>query len=74
MNAMANVDPPINNKVNKNVYFRPIRSPRRPKMIPPKGLAINPAPNAANVDKNAAVGSFFGKKDNEIIADKEPKI
>jgi hypothetical protein len=74
MNAMANVDPPINNKVNKNVYFRPIRSPRRPKMIPPKGLAINPAPNAAKVDKNAAVGSFFGKKDNEIIADKEPKI
>jgi hypothetical protein len=43
-------------------------------MIPPNGLAINPAPNAANVDKKAAVGSSFGKNDKEIIADKEPKI
>jgi hypothetical protein len=74
MNAMANVDPPINNRVNKKVYFLPIRSPKRPKMTPPKGLAINPAPKAAKVDKNAAVGSSLGKNDKEIIADKEPKI
>jgi hypothetical protein len=43
-------------------------------MTPPKGLAINPAPKAAKVDKKAAVGSSFGKNDKEIIADKEPKI
>eukprot|EP01036_Dinobryon_divergens_P038193 gene38193-50087_t len=64
----------ISISVNKNVYFLPIKSPNLPKINPPKGLATNPAPKAANVEMNAAVGSSFGKKLNEIIALKLPKI
>jgi len=74
MNAIANVDPPMRRRVNKKVYFRPMRSPNLPKITPPNGRATKPAPKAANVEINAAVGSSLGKKEREMMADKLPKI
>lgn len=61
ISPIANVDPPINNKVIMNVYFLPITSPQRPNTIAPKGLITKPTPKAANVARKAAVGFSFGK-------------
>jgi hypothetical protein len=59
-----------------NVYFLPIRSPRRPKNKAPKGLTIKPAANVANVERNESV-SFpgpDGKNFVEIIVARLPKM
>ena len=48
---MANVEPPINRSVIRNVYFRPIISPKRPKNKAPNGLTTNPAAKVANVER-----------------------
>jgi hypothetical protein len=71
---MAKVDPPISTRVTINVYFRPTRSPNLPKTIAPKGRTINPAANAASVERNATVGEPFGKNWVDNIVARLPKI
>ena len=44
--------------VRRNVYFRPTRSPRRPKTNAPNGLTIRPAAKVARVEGNAAGNTF----------------
>ena len=66
--------PPINNNVTINVYFLPIKSPKRPKNNAPKGRTTKPAANVANVDKKAAVGLSEGKNLVEITTAKLPKM
>ncbi|MNR48196.1 hypothetical protein D3C85_1674050 [compost metagenome] len=41
--------------VARNVYLRPIMSPRRPKTRAPKGLTTKPAAKAINANMNAVV-------------------
>jgi hypothetical protein len=58
------------------VYFRPIKSPKRPKNKAPNGLTINPAAKVAKVERNESV-SFpgpLGKNLVEINVAKLPKI
>jgi hypothetical protein len=57
-----------------NVYFRPIKSPSRPKNNAPNGRTTNPAANVASVDKNAATGLSAGKNLVEITTAKLPKM
>ncbi len=47
--------------VNRNVNFRPVRSPIRPKNAAPNGRTANPAPNVASDARRAAVSLPFGK-------------
>ena len=56
------------------VYFLPIKSPKRPKNIAPKGRTTKPAANVARIDKNPAVGLSAGKNFVAITAAKLPNI
>ena len=54
--------------------LRPKRSPKCPKMIPPRGRAANPTPNAANDASVPARGSSDGKNNTpKTSADAVPK-
>ena len=48
--------------VTRNVYFRPTRSPMRPKKIAPNGRTRKPAAYVANAERSAAVSLPLGKK------------
>ena len=54
-------DMPISNKAIINVFFLPIRSPKCPNMIPPTGLAMNPAAKVPNDRIRAIEGVASGK-------------
>jgi hypothetical protein len=59
---MRNVAIPMVSKEPTRVAFRPIRSPKWPKTIEPRGRATNARPNVANDARSPMVGSsFFGK-------------
>jgi hypothetical protein len=64
----------MSTSVTRKVYFRPMRSPRRPKKSAPNGRTTNPAANVAKVDKKAAVGFSEGKNFVEIVVAKLPKM
>ena len=76
MIPMANVAPPINNKVTIKVYLRPIRSPKRPKNNAPNGRTTKPAAKVAKVERNESVSlpGPAGKNFVDIIVAKLPKI
>ena len=59
--------------VTKKVYLRPTRSPRRPKMIAPKGRTAKPAAKASSVKMSRVAGSSAVKKFAAMIADITPK-
>jgi hypothetical protein len=48
--------------VSRNVNFRPIRSPMRPKKTAPNGRTANPAPKVARAESSAATSFPGGKK------------
>ncbi len=58
--------------VTRNVYLRPIRSPRRPKKIAPNGRTAKPAENARRAKMNALVSFNAEKNCLEMIAASEP--
>ena len=58
--------------VIKNVYLRPIISPRRPKTNAPNGRTINPAANASKANISPVVGSAFAKNCLAITAANDP--
>jgi hypothetical protein len=64
----------MSTRVTINVYFRPIKSPNRPKNNAPKGLTTKPAAKVANVLRKAAVGLSCGKNFVEMMVAKEPKM
>ena len=47
---------PMRVMVIRKVYFRPIRSPSRPKTSAPNGRTAKPAAKASSVKMKAAVG------------------
>ncbi|MGX1493661.1 hypothetical protein RKD41_005920 [Streptomyces tendae] len=53
---------PIVSSEVTSVPLRPRRSPRCPKTTAPIGRATIAAPNTANDDSRAVVGSLLGKK------------
>ena len=53
---------PISIRALMRVFFLPILSPKCPKMIPPIGLAINPAANVNNESISAVVAGTSPKK------------
>jgi len=53
---------PIAVIVTRNVYFRPMMSPRAPKTTAPNGRTRKPAAYAANPESCTAVGLSPGKK------------
>ena len=57
---MMKVAPPMISSVTRNAYFRPVRSPMRPKTIAPNGRTANPVANVASVFRNAIAGVSFG--------------
>ena len=71
-NPMAAVATPINVIVTRNVYLRPILSPKYPNKIAPNGRTPNPAPNIASDANVAAVGLSAGKNSLPIKAAKIP--
>src|SRR5690606_40661627 len=64
----------INIRVTIKVYFRPMRSPNRPKNRAPNGRTTNPAANVANVERKDAVGLSAGKNLVERTMERLPKI
>ena len=71
---IAKVEPPINTKVNKKVYLRPIISPSLPNTNAPNGRTIKPAAKMASVLNNADVPASEGKNCFEIMVASIPKI
>ena len=67
-----NVATPMIAMVTRNVYFRPTRSPRRPKKMAPKGLTAKPAAKASRAKIKPAVGLTPEKNCTEMIAASEP--
>ena len=59
---MRAVAPAMTEIVMMNVYFRPTRSPIRPKTMAPNGRTRNPAAYVTNAERRAAVALPFGKK------------
>ena len=59
------VERPIAVMVTRNVYFRPMMSPRAPKMTAPNGRTRKPAAYAAKPESCTAVGFVPGKKSGE---------
>ena len=61
MNPIKAVERPMVTMVTTKVYFRPTRSPTRPKTTAPSGRTPNPAPKVARLASRAA-RSFPGGK------------
>src|SRR5438094_654798 len=52
---MAAVHDPMISRVTRKAYFRPTRSPIRPKKMAPKGRTTNPTANVARYSSNETV-------------------
>ena len=59
---MKNVPMPISDMVTRNVYLRPIMSPRRPKISAPKGLTAKPAAKANSAKMKPTLAGTLEKK------------
>ena len=59
---MRPVERPITSVVMISVSRRPMRSPRCPKRMPPKGRATKPTPNVAKATSVPAPGTASEKK------------
>ena len=66
------VDRPMIVIVSRNVNFRPVRSPIRPKNAAPKGRTAKPAPKVASDARSAAVSLPLGKNCVEKNAARTP--
>jgi hypothetical protein len=62
MKPIIRVLSPIKSRVVTSVDFRPTRSPRWPKITPPRGLAINPIVKVLKARIWPINGSNVGKK------------
>ena len=51
----------MRNSAETRAFFRPMRSPKWPQMIPPTGRAMNPTANELNAASVPRNGSAFGK-------------
>ena len=58
--------------VTRNVYLRPIRSPRRPNTSAPNGRTAKPAANASSAKMKPLVGLSAEKNCLAMIAASEP--
>jgi len=58
--------------VTRKVYFRPTRSPMRPKKIAPKGRTRKPAANASSAKTLRVVTSKAEKNCAPMIVAREP--
>ncbi len=67
-----NVADPMIMIVSRKVYFRPTRSPTRPKTSAPNGRTANPAAKASSAKMNAAVGFTAEKNWRLMIAASDP--
>ena len=63
---------PMITMVMRKVYFRPIRSPRRPNTIAPNGRTANPAAKVSSAMMNAGPGARDEKKCTAMTAASEP--
>jgi hypothetical protein len=70
---IAAVATPMIRSVTMKAYFRPTMSPMRPNTSAPSGRTAKPAPNVANVFRNAAVSLELGKNKGARIGASVPK-
>ena len=68
---MKNVPTPISVIVTRNVYLRPIRSPKWPKINAPNGRTANPA---ANVSSAKMKPTFAGTLEKKYFARNAPSV
>ena len=68
---MKNVPTPISVIVTRNVYFRPIKSPKWPKISAPNGRTAKPA---ANVSSAKMKPTFGGTLEKKYLARKAPSV
>ena len=68
---MKNVPTPISVIVTRNVYLRPIRPPKWPKINAPNGRTANPA---ANVSSAKMKPTFAGTLEKKYFARNAPSV